>query len=142
MTFSDNIALLGPAFLSTPYRRYPYGAETAYVHACCLAAKLMKAGIHDLFCPIAMAHGIARYGLIDPFDNEFWLKAYAGQLSRAGVLLVGTLPGWIESDGIKEEIAAFKNSSEPVVLGIAHPNYGHMAVMPPETRAELARDFE
>jgi hypothetical protein len=27
------------------------------------------------------------------------------------------------------------------VLEIAHPNYGHMAVINPETRAELAKDF-
>jgi len=28
----------------------------------------------------------------------------------------------------------------PAVLGVAHPAYGHMAVIPPDVRAELARD--
>ncbi len=25
---------------------------------------------------------------------------------------------------------------------LTHPNYGHMAVVPPKTRAELAKDFD
>ena len=32
--------------------------------------------------------------------------------------------------------------SETVILGLTHPNYGHMVVVPPETRAELAKDFD
>ena len=35
-------------------------------------------------------------------------------------------------------------SSRPdgdAVLGFSHPNYGHMAVIPPAVRAELAKDF-
>jgi hypothetical protein len=27
------------------------------------------------------------------------------------------------------------------VLGVAHPAYGHMAVIPPDVRAELSKDF-
>lgn len=48
---------------------------------------------------------------------------------------------WVRFSFTPEQIAAFQNSNEAVVLGIAHPNYGHMAVVPAETRAELARDF-
>src|SRR5689334_10085418 len=80
-----HIAQLGPAFLSTPYRRYPLGPHAAYIHACCLAGKLMKAGITDLFVPICHAHGIAQYAEIDPYDNDFWLRAYAGHLNRSAV---------------------------------------------------------
>jgi hypothetical protein len=29
-----------------------------------------------------------------------------------------------------------------IVIGIEHPNYGHMAVMPDTMRAELAGDFD
>jgi len=35
----------------------------------------------------------------------------------------------------------FKSENSRVVLEIAHPNYGHMAVLTPEVRAELAKDF-
>lgn len=39
------------------------------------------------------------------------------------------------------QIAAFRASGAQVVLGIDHPEYGHMAVLPDATRAALAADF-
>jgi len=48
---------------------------------------------------------------------------------------------WVRFSFTPEQIAAFRNSSEQAVLGIAHPSYGHMAVMSPDVRAELAKDF-
>ena len=49
---------------------------------------------------------------------------------------------WVRFRFTPEQIAAFRMSNEAVVLGIAHANYGHMAVMTPEIRAELAKDFD
>ena len=49
---------------------------------------------------------------------------------------------WVRFAFTKELIAAFKNPAEKVVLGIDHANYGHMAVMTPAMRAELAKDFD
>ncbi|MSP95057.1 MAG: DUF3501 family protein [Alphaproteobacteria bacterium] len=49
---------------------------------------------------------------------------------------------WVRFAFTKEQIAAFKNPSEKVILGIDHANYGHMAVMTPAVAAELARDFD
>lgn len=40
-----------------------------------------------------------------------------------------------------EQIAKFRNPETRVLLGIEHQNYGHMAVLTPETRASLAQDF-
>lgn len=40
------------------------------------------------------------------------------------------------------QIAAFRQPQAQVVLGFAHPNYGHMAVLPESVRAALARDFD
>jgi hypothetical protein len=48
---------------------------------------------------------------------------------------------WIRFTFTQDQIAAFKDASNTVLLGLSHPNYGHMASMPPETRAELAKDF-
>lgn len=39
------------------------------------------------------------------------------------------------------DIAAFRDPARAVVLGIDHPNYGHMALLGPESRAALAQDF-
>jgi len=41
-----------------------------------------------------------------------------------------------------EQIAQFRNPDAHLVLGLSHPSYNHMAVLPQETRAELAGDFD
>jgi hypothetical protein len=38
------------------------------------------------------------------------------------------------------QIAAFKDASKVVMLGFDHANYGHLAVLGSDTRAELAKD--
>jgi Protein of unknown function (DUF3501) len=48
---------------------------------------------------------------------------------------------WVRFPFTREAIARFGSGEGRIVLEIAHPNYGHMAVLPPETRAELSRDF-
>jgi Protein of unknown function (DUF3501) len=39
------------------------------------------------------------------------------------------------------EAAAFKTPGTQVVVGITHPQYGHMAMLPEESRAALAEDL-
>lgn len=46
---------------------------------------------------------------------------------------------WLRFRLTKEQIARF--AAERVVLGVSHPNYGHMAVLSADTRAALAKDF-
>jgi hypothetical protein len=48
---------------------------------------------------------------------------------------------WARFKFTPEQIAKFKNPSVEIVLGIAHPAYSHMAVVMPDIRAELAKDF-
>ncbi|MGE3335853.1 MAG: DUF3501 family protein [Rhodospirillaceae bacterium] len=40
-----------------------------------------------------------------------------------------------------EQIAAFRAPGTQVTLGITHPKYGHLAILPEESRASLAADF-
>ncbi len=40
------------------------------------------------------------------------------------------------------QVAAFRAPGARVVVGLDHPNYAHMAVMPEEMRAALAADFD
>ncbi|HEY1934695.1 MAG TPA: DUF3501 family protein [Acetobacteraceae bacterium] len=40
------------------------------------------------------------------------------------------------------QTAAFSTPGAQVVLGFAHPKYGHMATLPEAVRAELAKDFD
>jgi len=48
---------------------------------------------------------------------------------------------WVRFKFTPEQIAKFKNTDITAILGVAHPGYGHMAVIAPEVRAELAKDF-
>ncbi|AWJ84085.1 hypothetical protein TSH58p_11470 [Azospirillum sp. TSH58] len=48
---------------------------------------------------------------------------------------------FLHFDFTAEQIAAFRTPGTEVILGIGHPRYGHMAVMPEAVRAELAGDF-
>jgi hypothetical protein len=48
---------------------------------------------------------------------------------------------WVRFTFSDAQVAKFKSGEGQVVLGIDHANYGHMAVMPPVVREELARDF-
>jgi hypothetical protein len=49
---------------------------------------------------------------------------------------------WVRFVFSPEEIAWFKCGEGRVVLEIAHSGYSHIAVISPETRAELAKDFD
>lgn len=40
------------------------------------------------------------------------------------------------------QLKKFRDMDVPVMIGFTHTNYGHMAMLTPESRAELAKDFE
>ena len=48
---------------------------------------------------------------------------------------------WLRFKLTADQIARFRRGSERVVLGLSHPNYGHMAVLNMEARSALAKDF-
>ena len=41
-----------------------------------------------------------------------------------------------------EQIKKYKNSDASIVVAINHPNYGHMAIMPIDTKNALGQDFK
>jgi hypothetical protein len=48
---------------------------------------------------------------------------------------------FVHFDFTDEQIAQFKTPGAQVLVGVAHENYGHIAVVPEATRAALASDF-
>jgi hypothetical protein len=48
---------------------------------------------------------------------------------------------WLRFAFTPEQAAKFRSGEGRAVIEIAHPNYGHMAVIRPEMREELAKDF-
>ena len=49
---------------------------------------------------------------------------------------------WVRFKFTLTQAQAFRNTSELVMLGISHENYGHMALLSAEKRAELAKDLD
>jgi hypothetical protein len=49
---------------------------------------------------------------------------------------------WLRFSFTPDQIARFKRGGELIVLGIGHPNYGHLAMMNDEVRKALAGDFD
>jgi len=47
---------------------------------------------------------------------------------------------WLRFTFTPAQVVKFKAGGD-AVLGFSHPNYGHMAMIPPVVRAELAKDF-
>ncbi|MBV8799976.1 MAG: DUF3501 family protein [Alphaproteobacteria bacterium] len=48
---------------------------------------------------------------------------------------------WVRFKFIPEQLQKFKTTAVEIVLGLAHPAYSHMAVIMPDVRNELAKDF-
>jgi Protein of unknown function (DUF3501) len=48
---------------------------------------------------------------------------------------------WLRFGFTPDQIRRFNSEEERVVLGLSHPNYGHMAVLTGQARAALAKDF-
>ena len=48
---------------------------------------------------------------------------------------------WLRFKFTRAQVAAFKSGAETIVIGMSHPNYGHMAVMAQAVREALAKDF-
>jgi len=48
---------------------------------------------------------------------------------------------WVRFVFTPGQIAKFKNGEGRVTIAVDHPAYGHIAIMPPNVRAELAKDF-
>lgn len=102
-------------YLGTVFRQHPHGPLEAYRGACVALAQLLKRGI-PTFCPIAHGHGAAIHGGLNPTDNEFWIKANAPMIDAAGGMIALKMPGWRNSEGMKEEVAIFDKADKPVVF--------------------------
>jgi hypothetical protein len=48
---------------------------------------------------------------------------------------------WVRFAFTPEQIAKFKSGEGRVMIAVNHPAYGHIAIVPPNVRAELAKDF-
>lgn len=102
-------------YLGTPYTKYARGIEQAFKDAANLAATLLVAGV-KVYSPIAHTHPLAIYGGLDPLDHDIWLPFDVAMMDASDAMVIGALPGWQESYGVKFEIATFRAAQKPVYL--------------------------
>lgn len=101
------------AYLSSPYARYKHGTVAAFMAACRIAGRLIRAGV-NVYAPIPHSHCIARYGGLDALDHAIWMPFDQVMMDRCDVLLVAHMEGWDVSKGIAIEVAAFESAGKPV----------------------------
>lgn len=99
--------------VATPYTKYHAGIWPAYKEAARITGNLLKRG-YDVFSPIVHSHPLAFYGDIDPLDHKFWMAVDAPFMAGCDALIVVTMPGWNESDGVAAEIFEFKKRGKPI----------------------------
>lgn len=89
---------------------------------------------------------LARIGGIEntmfmSFDGETVAAVPEGDLERTREDGKASSVHFVHFKFSQAQIAKFRRPGMQVVLGFKHPNYGHMAVMPELSRAELTKDF-
>ena len=99
-------------YLASPYSHSDASVrEERFQAACRAAAALIRAG-HVVFSPVAHTHPIAAHGL--PYDWNFWERIDSAQLARCDDLVVLTLEGWQQSEGVQAELRLAAELGKPV----------------------------
>ncbi len=100
-------------YLCSPYSHVdPEVREQRFEAACKAAARLMADG-EFVFSPIAHAHPIAEHGRL-PTAWDFWGHVDRWLLEACDEVLVLTLDGWSESEGVQAELAHAEKLGIPI----------------------------
>lgn len=100
-------------YLASPYSHSdPAIRRRRFKATCRAAARLLRAGL-DVFSPIVHSHPIAACGL-DAMDQEFWKRVDRPFLAWCDMVMVLTLDGWRQSQGVNAEIAQARAAGKPV----------------------------
>ena len=89
-------------YLASPYS-HPDAAVRSrrYLAACRAAVNLLRSG-ETVFSPVVQGHALSRLGL--PTNWAFWQRHDEEYLRRCDELVVLTLDGWRESQGVAAEV--------------------------------------
>lgn len=102
-------------YLATPYTRTAIGFDAAADEAARVAARLALATNAAVFSPIVHGHVICRAGSLDPVkDSVAWAKLNARMVSVSDVLVIAHMDGWDVSEGIADELGAFRRAHKPI----------------------------
>ena len=101
-------------YLASPYSHPDAAVREQRFHAACrAAAALLRAG-RAVFSPVVHGHPLVAHGL--PTDWPFWQQFGRAFLSRCDELVILTLDGWRESDGVREEVRLARDLGKPILF--------------------------
>jgi len=100
-------------YLASPYKKFPKGAEQAFIDVCAIAGHLIQSGM-AVYSPIAHNHPIAIHAGMKLHDYEIWIPLDKMMLDRCDVLIVAHMPSWEISEGIKIEIDYFIETGKSI----------------------------
>ncbi len=99
-------------YLASPYSHPESSVREQRFRAACVAAvRLIRVG-HIVFSPITHGHSLALHGL--PTDWRFWERFDHRQLACCDEMIVLTLDGWRESEGVQAEIRLATEFGKPI----------------------------
>jgi len=101
-------------YLGSPYS-HPNESirHQRWIDACRAAAHLMRQGLF-VFSPIAHSHPVEIHGFDSQQSGKFWMQQDLPWLAKADELCVLLLPGFLESAGLKQEIAFAGERGMPI----------------------------
>lgn len=107
-------AARGIVYLAAPYSNPDASVrQTRYDAVNRKAAEMIEAG-HVVFSPISMTHPIDGLMSGPPGSSDYWIEFDRPFMDACSSLVVLTLDGWMESSGVRREIAAFRAANKPV----------------------------
>ena len=101
-------------YLASPYS-HPDALvrEQRFQNACRAAAELMRI-CQIVYSPVAHSHSIALHGV--PTEWSYWERADRRLLEISDEVVVLTLDGWRESEGVQREIQIAEELRKPVTF--------------------------
>ena len=112
MSIIQELINLGRIYLAIPYsHKDDEVKELRYEIANCISAYLMRMGA-IVFSPITHSHPLVKYGL--PTDYKYWKTQDESFMDICTSIIVITLDGYEESNGVNSEIMYMTNSGKPV----------------------------
>lgn len=101
-------------YLASPYSHPDESVRIQRFMAACRAAAALMLNGETVFCPISHSHPIEHHCFEEPQDGDFWKAQDLPLLQRASKLVVLMIDGWLQSSGIRWEIAEAERLGLPV----------------------------
>jgi hypothetical protein len=110
----DHLKTFDLLYVGTPYTKYPGSIHHAFLDACKVTERLLRAGLLNVYSPIVHSHSLAVYGNLDPLDHTIWLPFNNAIMHKSDAMLVAMMPSWESSTGLRHEIVEFVAAGKPV----------------------------